>query len=112
MGVKPRCSIVLRSGMDQQFISSAVGAARFTASAFPTLPFPPSPADAGNRIRHRLAAGTGRNVDRSGRLNLPQRGMRASLKSGASGAARSWPGHPLHKQAEPRVVVVRRLALS
>jgi citrate synthase len=32
--------LVLRCGMDQQFISSAVGAARFTASAFPDSPVP------------------------------------------------------------------------
>lgn len=32
--------LVLRCGVDQQFISAAVGAARFTASAFPDSPIP------------------------------------------------------------------------
>jgi citrate synthase len=107
--------LVLRSGMDQQFISAAVGAARFTASAFPDSVVPAlasgmlatgsvtgSPQEPAEMLIEALSwdledtAASARAVD----LWLERRGAVPGL------------GHPLHKQAEPRAVTVRRLALE
>ncbi len=107
--------LVLRSGMDQQFISAAVGAARFTASAFPDSVVPAlasgmlatgsvtgSPQEPAEMLMEAVswdletAAASARAID----LWLERRGAVPGL------------GHPLHKQAEPRAVTVRRLALQ
>ncbi len=107
----------MKSGMDQQFVNAGVCAARFTASAFPDSPIPGiasgmlatgsvtgSPQEAAEMLYSALA----RKHERGGRRNA------------ARDAAHSWLarrgyvpgfGHPIHKRAEPRAQVLRRLAL-
>ena len=107
--------LALKVAMDQQFISSATGAARFVASAHPESPIPgvaagilahgsvtdsPRPAavmiyeahaqmQAGRLSREEAAAQT---VDRY----LQERGLVPGF------------GHPLHKETEPRAEILRR----
>lgn len=105
--------LVLRCGMDQQFISSAVGAARFTASAFPDSPVPAlasgmlasgsvtgSPQEPAEMLIEAQTWGldTSAACNRILELWVERRGRVPGL------------GHPLHKKAEPRAVTVRRLA--
>lgn len=107
--------LVLRSGMDQQFISSAAGAARFTASAFPDSPIPA------------LASGMLASGSVTGSPQEPAEmlieavawdmDMKATCERVFEiwGERRGWVpglGHPLHKTAEPRAVTVRRLAIE
>lgn len=107
--------LALRSGMDQQFISSAAGAARFTASAFPDSPIPA------------LASGILASGSVTGSPQEPAEmlieAVAWNLEEAATcervfnvwGERRGWVpglGHPLHKKAEPRAVTVRRLALA
>jgi len=107
--------LVLRSGMDQQFISSAAGAARFTASAFPDSPVPA------------LASGILASGSVTGSPQEPAEmlieAVAWKMEQDATcervfdlwGERRGWVpglGHPLHKKAEPRAVTVRRLALE
>jgi citrate synthase len=107
--------LVLRCGMDQQFISSAVGAARFTASAFPDSPVPA------------LASGMLASGSVTGSPQEPAEMLIEALSWEMAqdvtcervfdlwGERRGWVpglGHPLHKKAEPRAVTVRRLALE
>ncbi|CAG0949258.1 MAG: hypothetical protein F9K19_23405 [Rhizobiaceae bacterium] len=107
--------LVLRSSVDQQFISAAVGAARFTASAFPDSPVPALASGM-------LASGsvTGSPQEPAEMLmeavawKLPQReacARVAELWAGRRGRVPGF-GHPLHKTAEPRVVALRRAALA
>jgi citrate synthase len=107
--------LALRSGMDQQLISSAACAARFTASAFPDSPVPAlasgilasgsvtgSPQEPAEMLME--AAGWGlaetKAAPRAVDLWLERRGAVPGL------------GHPMHKQAEPRAVTLRRLAIE
>jgi citrate synthase len=107
--------LVLRCGMDQQFISSAVAAARFTASAFPDSPVPA------------LASGMLASGSVTGSPQEPAQmlieAVAWKIEEEATcdrvfdlwGERRGWVpglGHPLHKEAEPRAVTVRRLALE
>ena len=107
--------LVLRCGMDQQFISSAVGAARFTASAFPDSPIPAlasgmlasgsvtgSPQEPAQMLIEAVAwkMAEAATCERVFELWGERRGRVPGL------------GHPLHKEAEPRAVTVRRLALE
>ena len=107
--------LVLRCGMDQQFISSAVGAARFTASAFPDSPVPAlasgmlasgsvtgSPQEPAEMLMEAVAWKMEKNATCARVFDLwtERRGWVPGL------------GHPLHKEAEPRAVTVRRLALE
>jgi citrate synthase len=107
--------LVLRCGMDQQFISSAVGAARFTASAFPDSAVPA------------LASGMLASGSVTGSPQEPAEMLMEAVawKMEEDAACqrvfdlwterRGWVpglGHPLHKEAEPRAVTVRRLALE
>lgn len=107
--------LVLRSGMDQQFISSAVGAARFTASAFPDSPVPAlasgmlasgsvtgSPQEPAEMLIEAVAWKMDREAtcDRVFDVWRERRGWVPGF------------GHPLHKKAEPRAVIVRRLAID
>jgi citrate synthase len=107
--------LVLRCGMDQQFISSAVAAARFTASAFPDSPIPA------------LASGMLASGSVTGSPQEPAEmlieAVAWNMEENATcarvfdlwGERRGWVpglGHPLHKEAEPRAVTVRRLALE
>lgn len=106
--------LVLRSGVDQQFISAAVGAARFTASAFPDSPVP---ALASGMLASGSVTGSPQEpaqmlIEAVG-WKLPQQ------REACARIVRVWGerrgrvpglGHPLHKSAEPRAVTVRRLA--
>ncbi len=107
--------LALRSGMDQQFISSAACAARFTASAFPDSPVPA------------LASGMLASGSVTGSPQEPAQMLMEAIGWGlpqAESSARAvdtWLerrgavpglGHPMHKQAEPRAVTVRRLAIE
>ncbi|MBL8538637.1 MAG: hypothetical protein JNM59_14630 [Hyphomonadaceae bacterium] len=105
--------LVMRSGVDQQFISSAVGAARFTASAFPDSPVPA------------LASGILASGSVTGSPQEPAEMLIEALNwklpesETCTRVLEVWTerrgripglGHPMHKEAEPRAVVVRRLA--
>ncbi|GIK49093.1 MAG: hypothetical protein J0L81_09740 [Caulobacterales bacterium] len=107
--------LVMRSGMDQQFISSAVGAARFTASAFPDSPVPA------------LASGMLASGSVTGSPQEPAEMLIEALGWGlpepesCARVLEVWTerrgripglGHPMHKEAEPRAVAVRRLAIE
>jgi len=105
--------LILRSGMDQQFISAAAGAARFTASASPESAIPA------------LASGMLASGSITGSPQEPAEMMIESLSldldDGAACKAtiKTWLerrgavpgfGHPIHKEGEPRAITVRRLA--
>ncbi len=107
--------LALRSGMDQQLINSAACAARYTASAFPDSPVPA------------LASGMLATGSVTGSPQEPAEMLREAIdwgvsdREGATRAADLWLerrgavpglGHPLHKDAEPRAVTLRRLALQ
>ena len=107
--------LVLRSGMDQQFISSAAGAARFTASAFPDSPVPALASGI-------LASGsvTG-SPQEPAEMLIEAVGWEIEESEAARRALEVWferrgavpgLGHPMHKGAEPRAVSVRKLALE
>ena len=105
--------LMLRSGMDQQFINAAVGAARFTASANPDSAIPA------------LASGMLASGSVTGSPQEPAEMLMEAVSWGVSveeAAARAvdlWLerkgavpglGHPMHKSAEPRVTAVKRVA--
>lgn len=105
--------LILRSGMDQQFINAAVGAARFTASANPDSAIPA------------LASGLLASGSVTGSPQEPAEMLMEAVSWGVSveeAAARAvdlWLerkgavpglGHPMHKSAEPRVTAVKRVA--
>ena len=105
----------LRSGMDQQLVNSAACAARYTASASPDSPVPA------------LASGILASGSVTGSPQEPAQMLIEAVGWGlpeAQAAARAvdvWLerrgavpglGHPMHKQAEPRAVTLRRLALE
>lgn len=111
--------LALRSAMDQQFINSAVCAARFTASAFPESPIPAiasgmlatgsvtgSPQECAEMIGAALARC---------RTEGHERGEVAREMAAAWLATKGYVpgfGHPVHKTGEPRAVALRRLALE
>jgi citrate synthase len=101
--------------MDQQFISSAVGAARFTASAFPDSPVP---ALASGMLASGSVTGSPQEPAEM-RIEAVSWGL--SDEEAAARALDTWIerrgaipglGHPMHKQAEPRAVTLRRLAVE
>lgn len=107
--------LVLRSGMDQQFISAAVGAARFTASAFPESAIPA------------LASGMLASGSITGSPQEPAEMLVESVAQDLEDVAASkqtidtWLkrrgavpglGHPVHKEGEPRAITVRQIALD
>ncbi len=107
--------LVLRSGMDQQFINAAAGAARFTASAFPESAIPA------------LASGMLASGSITGSPQHPAEMLMQSViadsndDSGSKdtvtvylqeGGAIPGLGHPLHKQGEPRAIAVRHHAID
>jgi citrate synthase len=107
--------LALRSGMDQQLISSAVCAARYTASAFPDSPIPAlasgilasgsvtgSPQEPAEMLIE--AVGWGGERSKSAKRVLEVWFERRGAVPGL--------GHPMHKGAEPRAVSVRKLALE
>lgn len=105
--------LALRSGMDQQLVSSAACAARFTASAFPDSPIPAlasgilasgsvtgSPQEPAVMLIDAVGWGIGESEAAARAVDewLARRGAVPGL------------GHPLHEHAEPRAVTLRRLA--
>ncbi|ODS98509.1 MAG: hypothetical protein ABS56_04810 [Lautropia sp. SCN 69-89] len=105
--------LVLRSGVDQQFISAAVGAARFTASAFPDSPVP---ALASGMLASGSVTGSPQEpaemlVEAIG-WQLPEAETCIRIMQVWAERRGRVPGlgHPMHKSAEPRAVAVRRLA--
>jgi enoyl-CoA hydratase/carnithine racemase len=107
--------LALRSGMDQQLINSAACAARYTASAFPDSPVPAlasgilasgsvtgSPQEPAEMLIEALGWGLPDEEAVSRVLDtwLERRGAVPGL------------GHPMHKEAEPRAVTLRRLAIE
>lgn len=107
--------LVLRSGMDQQFISAAVGAARFTASAFPESAIPA------------LASGMLASGSITGSPQEPAEMLMESVTqdldeiTATRRTIETWLerrsavpglGHPIHKEGEPRAVTVRRIAIE
>ena len=107
--------LALRSGMDQQLISSAACAARYTASAFPDSPVPALASGI-------LASGsvTG-SPQEPAEMLIEAVGWGVTEAEAARRAVDTWLerrgavpglGHPMHKQAEPRAVTLRRLAVE
>ncbi|MFO1218286.1 MAG: citrate/2-methylcitrate synthase [Rubrivivax sp.] len=105
--------LVLRSGVDQQFISAAVGAARFTASAFPDSPVP---ALASGMLASGSVTGS---PQEPAQMLIEAVGWKLPAAQACARIVQVWGerrgrvpglGHPLHKSAEPRAVTVRRLA--
>jgi len=107
--------LALRSGMDQEFINSASCAARFTASAFPDSVVPG------------LASGMLASASVTGSPQEPAEmlieavGWKRTEAEAAREAVDLWIerrgsvpglGHPIHKEAEPRAVTLRRVALD
>jgi len=107
--------LALRSGMDQQLISSAACAARYTASAFPDSPVPALASGI-------LASGsvTG-SPQEPAEMLIESVGWGLSDEEAATRAVDRWLerrgavpglGHPMHKEAEPRAVTLRGLAIE
>lgn len=107
--------LALRSGMDQQLVSSAACAARFTASAFPDSPIPALASGI-------LASGsvTG-SPQEPAEMLIEAVGWEVDEREAALRAVDTWLarrgvvpgiGHPLHEHAEPRAVALRRLAIE
>jgi citrate synthase len=107
--------LTLRCGMDQQLISSAACAARYTASAFPDSPVPALASGI-------LASGsvTG-SPQEPAQMLIEAAGWGLGDEEAAARAVDAWLerrsavpglGHPMHKEAEPRAVTLRRLALE
>ncbi len=105
--------LVMRSGMDQQLISSAACAARYTASAFPDSAVPAlasgilasgsvtgSPQEPAEMLIE--AVGWGGERDEAAERVLDVWSERRGVTPGL--------GHPMHKGAEPRAVSVRKVA--
>lgn len=107
--------LALRSGMDQEFINSASCAARFTASAFPDSVVP-------GLASGMLASGsvTG-SPQEPAEMLIEAVGWKRTEAEAAREAVDLWIerrgsvpglGHPIHKEAEPRAVTLRRVALE
>ncbi|MFQ5458884.1 MAG: citrate/2-methylcitrate synthase [Myxococcota bacterium] len=107
--------LALRSGMDQEFVNSAACAARFTASAFPDSVVPG------------LASGLLASGSVTGSPQEPAEMLIEAVAwnkpdgEAARAAVDLWLGrrahvpglgHPMHKEAEPRAVALRRVALA
>ncbi|MBE7417586.1 MAG: hypothetical protein HS128_07480 [Ideonella sp.] len=107
--------LVLRCGVDQQFISAAVGAARFTASAFPDSPIP---ALASGLLASGSVTGS---PQEPAQMLIEAVGWQLARPDACARVMQLWGerrgrvpglGHPLHKSAEPRAVTLRRLAIA
>lgn len=109
--------LALRSAMDQQFINSAVCAARFTASAFPESPIP---AIASGMLATGSVTGSPQEgaemlyaaAERQRRDALAREEVAREMVAGWLGTKGYVPGfgHPIHKTAEPRAEALARLA--
>jgi len=109
--------LVLKSAMDQQFINSAVCAARFTASAFPESPIP---AIASGMLATGSVTGSPQECAEMLYGGLASGGPQAAQEIAAKVVA-EWLekkgrvpgfGHPIHKRGEPRAATLRRLSLE
>ncbi|HIF97830.1 MAG TPA: hypothetical protein EYQ54_12520 [Myxococcales bacterium] len=107
--------LVMRSGMDQQLISSAACAARYTASAFPDSAVPALASGI-------LASGsvTG-SPQEPAEMLIEAVGWKLEAAEAVQRVLEVWLerrgavpglGHPMHKGAEPRAVSVRKIALE
>lgn len=109
--------LVLKSAMDQEFISSAVCAARYTASAFPESAIPAiasgmlangsitgSPQEGAEMLyaAHALQQREGLSQEETARWTVDEWLEKKGIVPGL--------GHPIHKEGEPRAEAVRRLA--
>lgn len=109
--------LALKSSMDQQFISSAVGAARFTASAFPESAIP---AIASGMLANGSVTGSPQECAEMLYAAAERRSREGSgREQAARETAAEWLrtrqrvpgfGHPTHKIEEPRAATLRRLA--
>ena len=107
--------LLLRSALDQQFVNSAVCAARCVASAHPESPIP---AVAAGILAHGSVTGSPRPAaemiyaayDLVRAENLTPRDAAARTVDGYLSEKRPVPGfgHPLHKTGEPRAEMLRR----
>lgn len=111
--------LALKSAMDQQFVNSAVCAARFTASASPESAIPAlasgmlatgSVTGSPQECAEMLVAGSERRA-REGWDHEEAARQAVSEWLGTKGRVPGF-GHPLHKTAEPRAQTLRRLALE
>jgi citrate synthase len=110
---------VLRSGLDQAFISSAIPAARFAASAAPEAP---AAAIAAGVIAFGSVTGSPRECaemlaaahhERSEhRLSLPEAARRTVEACARDKRRIPGLGHPVHKKREPRAAALREIALE
>ncbi len=107
--------LALRSGMDQQLINAAAGAARFTASASPESAIP---ALASGLLASGSVTGS---PQEPAEMLIEAAGWGLDDEAAAGRAVDTWLerrgavpglGHPVHKGAEPRAVTLRRLALA
>ncbi len=108
--------LVLRSGMDQQFVNSAVCAARFTASAFPESPIP---GIASGMLATGSVTGSPQEcaemlVEALHRKRREHRSASVAARAVVASRLRTKGyvpgfGHPLHHVREPRAETLRRL---
>jgi citrate synthase len=109
---------VLRAGLDQAFISSAVPPARFAASAAPEAP---AAAIAAGVIAFGSVTGSPRpcaemllaahETMRRRRLTEAEIARRIVARYGKGGRRIPGLGHPIHTRAEPRAQVLREVAV-
>lgn len=107
--------LTMKISLDQQFINSAVGAARFVASAHPESPIP---ALAAGILAHGSVTGSPRptaeliyEVLRVSRdEGLEMRAVATEQIEARLGRGESIPGfgHPMHKSMEPRAALLKR----
>ncbi len=107
--------LTMKVAMDQQFISSAAGAARFVASAHPESPIPGL---AAGILAHGSVTGSPRPAaemvyaahDLMQREGLTRE--EAAARTVEAFVSRGQPvpgfGHPIHKETEPRAELLRR----
>jgi len=109
--------LVMKSAMDQQFINSAVCAARFTASASPESPIPGiasgmlatgSVTGSPQQCAEMLYSALARRESESAEVNVIARETVREW-SESKGYVPGF-GHPVHKSGEPRATALRRLA--
>ena len=110
---------VLRSGLDQAFINSAVPPARFAASAAPEAP---AAAIAAGVIAFGSVTGSPRQCAemliaahgtmKRNRLSLAQAARQIVERYRKEGRKIPGLGHPMHKRAEPRAQALRAVAVK
>jgi citrate synthase len=110
---------VLRSGLDQAFISSAVPPARFAASAAPEAP---AAAIAAGVIAFGSVTGSPREcAEMLAAAHRERAARRLSLAEAARRTVEAYAkdrrripglGHPVHKRVEPRAAALRQVALD